>query len=462
MMDETREPLAMTVHLLANSGHGSLLQQTLDQLLNCICPEVRVFLVSERVSPVKYYDKCHSKRSRFPGMSVLLFLHESLGEERLFRVLDSLQHWPWQCYPTQNAQGRPCPYILANQEFYSLDNQMPVWGVRQVHCGTEILRVTLYCSFDNYEDAIRLYEMILQREATLQKSSFCFFTLYYTESFALQLSLKQLPPGVSVDPKEASVLQFKVQEIGQLVPLLPHPCVPISHTRWQTQDYDGNKILLQVQLNPGLGVRNGELAFLNDTSGTDTLPQGSRLTPVSAIRTLEPRSRRSRGRRFKVGSVERPEPGGQTVSDSASGTSWKSPGRSAQPSSPATDSQLPLPSLHLEPGARIKVLRRENSFEKQEAETNVDTGFTVVSSGPRQSFLSRFPRDLWPHQPPSCLLTSSLGAAASKNNGIFKESVHPLSLAGQRDLCSRTIISKCPLPLPVQGEEKEAEEEFFI
>lgn len=248
MMDETREPPAMTVHLLANSGHGSLLQQTLDQLLDCICPEVRVFLVSERVSPVKYYDKCHSKRSRFPGMSVLLFLHESLGEERLFRLLDSLQHWPWQCYPTQNVQGRPCPYILANQEFYSLDNQMPVWGVRQVHCGTEILRVTLYCSFGNYEDAIRLYEMILQREATLQKSSFCFFALYSTESFALQLSLKQLPPGVSVDPKEASVLQFKVQEIGQLVPLLPHPCVPISHTRWQTQDYDGNKILLQVFL----------------------------------------------------------------------------------------------------------------------------------------------------------------------------------------------------------------------
>ncbi|KAM5268192.1 protein FAM124B isoform 2-T2 [Hipposideros larvatus] len=298
-MDELQEPLAMTVHLLANSGHGSLLQQTLDQLLDCICPGVRLFLVSERVSPVKYYDKCHPKRSRFPGMSVLLFLHESLGEERLFRVLDSLQHWPWQCCPAPSAQGSPCPYILANQEFYSLDNQMPVWGVRQVHCGSEMLRVTLYCSFDNYEDAIRLYEMILQREATLQKSDFCFFVLYATESFALQLSLKQLPLGTSVDPKESSVLQFKVQEIGQLVPLLPHPCVPISRTRWQTQDYDGNKILLQVQWNPGLGVRNGELSFLNGTSGADALPQGARLIPVSTRRTLELRKRRSRGRRVK-------------------------------------------------------------------------------------------------------------------------------------------------------------------
>lgn len=247
-MDEMPEPLPMTVHLLADSGHGSLLQQALDQLLDCICPEVRLFLVSERVRPVKYYEKCHPRRSRFPGMSVLLFLHESLGEERLYRALEALQRPPWQCYPPQDAQGKLCPYLLASQEFYSLDSQMPVWGVRQVHCGAELLRVTLYCSFDNYEDAIRLYGMILQREATLQKSNFCFFVLCATETFSLQLSLKQLPLGMAVDPKGSSVLQFKVQEIGQLVALLPNPCVPISSSRWQTQDYDGNKILLQVFL----------------------------------------------------------------------------------------------------------------------------------------------------------------------------------------------------------------------
>lgn len=245
-MDETQESLALTVHLLADTGNGSLLQQALDQLLDCICPEVRLFLVSERARPVNYHEKYHPRRARFPGMSVSLFLQESLGQERLFRVLDFLQHSPWQGFPTQHAQGRPCTYLPANQEFYSLHNQMPVWGIRPAHCGTDILRVTLYCSFDNYEDAIRLYEMILQRDATLQKSNFCVFVLYATNGFSLQLSLKQLPLGVPVDPKESSVLQFKVQEIGQLVPLLPNPCVPISSTRWQTQDYDGNKILLQV------------------------------------------------------------------------------------------------------------------------------------------------------------------------------------------------------------------------
>ncbi|XP_012604935.2 protein FAM124B [Microcebus murinus] len=461
-MDETQGPLAMTVHLLANSGHGSLLQQTLDQLLACICPEVRLFLVSERVSPVKSYEKAHPRRSRFPGMSVLLFLHESLGEERLFRALDSLRRPPWQCYPTRDAQGRLCPYLLANQEFYSLDSQMPVWGVRQVHRGAEILRVTLYCSFDNYEDAIRLYEMILQREATLQKSNFCFFVLYATESFVLQLALKQLPLGMSVDPKESSVLQFKVQEIGQLVPLLPNPCVPISSTRWQTQDYDGNKILLQIQLNPGVGVRNGELSFLNGTVGADMLLQDFRQTPVSAKRTLESRSRRSRARRFQVHSLELPGPSGGPVSVSSSSTLWKRPGWSFEASSPPTSAQLHLPSPHLEPGARMKVLSWESSFQKLEEETNVDTGFTAVNSEPGQSFLSRFPRDVQTSQPPSCLPASSLGVATSKTSRVLQERVYPLSLAGQRVTDTKKITSKCSLPLQLQDKEKEEEEEFFI
>ncbi|XP_028364316.1 protein FAM124B [Phyllostomus discolor] len=452
-MEETQEPLAMTVHLLANSGHGSLLQQTLDQLLDCICPEVRLFMVSERVRPVKNYDKGHPRRSRFPGMSVLLFLHESRGgEERLFRVLDSLQRWPWHCCPAPNIQGSLGPCLLARQEFYSLDSQMPVWGVRQVHCGPEILRVTLYCTFDNYEDAISLYEMILQREATLQKSNFCFFVLYASERCALQLSLKQLPLGVSVDPKESSVLQFKVQEIGQLVPLLPHPCVPISRTRWQTRDYDGNKILLQIQSNPGLGVRNS-------TSGADTLLQACRGVPVTTRRALELRRRRSGGRRSKVASLEFPEPRGSPASQGPSDTLWTSPGGSSQAGGQATDAQLPLHSAHLEPRARMKAFSLKNSFEKLEAETNVDTGCTVVNSEPRQPLLSRFPRDPRTSQPP---LTSSLGAAASRHNRLLKESVRPLSLAGQRELGARQIISESPLHLPVQGEEKEGEEEFFI
>ncbi|KFP23840.1 Protein FAM124B, partial [Colius striatus] len=235
----------LTVHLLANSGHSLLLQQTLDRLLEWVCPDIGLFLVSERPTPLRCYERHRKRGCGFPGISVLLFLHEGLGEERILQVHKQFQQPPWRYQRARIANGQSHPYAPAHHDFYSLDDQLPVWGIRRVHCGPEILRVTLYCSFDNYEDAVRLYELILQKEATMQKSNFCVFVLYTTQNIAVQLCLKQLPIGVATEPKDSAALQFKVREMGQLVPLLPNPCIPISSTRWQTQDYEGNTVLLQ-------------------------------------------------------------------------------------------------------------------------------------------------------------------------------------------------------------------------
>lgn len=68
---------------------------------------------------------------------------------------------------------------------------------------------------------------------------------------SLQLALKQLSPAVRPRPCSAAVLQFSVHEVGQLVPLLPKPCSPISSSRWQTQDLDGNRVLFQVATTAG-------------------------------------------------------------------------------------------------------------------------------------------------------------------------------------------------------------------
>lgn len=184
--------------------------------------------------------------------------------------------------------------------------------------------------------------------------------------------------------------------------------------------------------------------------------QSSQMTSVSGHRTLESRSRRSQGRRFKVRSLELLEPSG--IFDSSSGTSWKSPGWFSQASSLATSTQRPLPSPLTKPGTRMKILK-ENSFQKLEAETNVDTGFTIINSKPRQSCLSKFPRDLGTSQPPSCLPGSSLEVAPSQNKRVIKAKVLPLSLGGKRDLGARKTMSECSYHLPVQDEEKE---EFFI
>ncbi|NXH16477.1 F124B protein, partial [Bucco capensis] len=87
---------------------------------------------------------------------------------------------------------------------------MPAWAIRRVPHGPEVLCVTLYCSFDNYEDAVRLYELLLQQEAALQGSTSCTFLLHASQHLLLQLCLKQLPPGVAAEPPGSSALQFRV------------------------------------------------------------------------------------------------------------------------------------------------------------------------------------------------------------------------------------------------------------
>lgn len=93
--------------------------------------------------------------------------------------------------------------------------------------------------------------------------SFC--SLCAEPGLSLQMALKQLSPGVRVEPCSSAVLQFSVEEIGQLVPLLPNPCTPISSTRWQTEDLDGNKVLFQVSaVSNVLGPTSFEISEVRD------------------------------------------------------------------------------------------------------------------------------------------------------------------------------------------------------
>nr|XP_014433170.1 protein FAM124B isoform X1 [Pelodiscus sinensis]XP_014433171.1 protein FAM124B isoform X1 [Pelodiscus sinensis]XP_014433172.1 protein FAM124B isoform X1 [Pelodiscus sinensis] len=458
-MEGSADSLVMTVHLLATSGQSLLLQQTLDRLLKWICLDVRLFLVSERVTPVKYYEKYHQNSSGFPGMSILLFLHEAFGEERIFQVRDFFQHPPWQCYHMQCANGKLYPCASTSQEFYSLDEHMPVWGVRQVHYGTEILRVTLYCSFENYDDAIRLYEMILQKEATLQKNNFCVFALYATQSIAVQLCLKQLPPGLSVELKESSVLQFKVHEIGQLVPLLPNPCVPISSTRWQTQDYEGNKILLQVQGNSKHSEKNGVLSRRHNNASEEQSLQSSTLAsfPTKWI------NHKQKSRKMRMNCKIKSEHG--IISGSASGTPQSNSCSSSQASRPAATSQSDTTSFSTNTGNKLHIASQGRRFQRQEEETNVDTGFAVVHSECSPSPLSRFARDLQDSLPQPPAPKYLLDAAGSRINLLSENRTHLLSFAVQRNKGAGQTASDFHLRISRasygNGNEEE-EEEFFI
>ncbi|XP_077063685.1 protein FAM124B isoform X2 [Siphateles boraxobius] len=238
------ERLLVTLHLLTNPGDSLLLQLSLDRLLRWVRPGLRLFRVSERACPFQE----DARTDGFPSLAVTMFLHESFGEERILRVLDFLQRPPWHIHHTESSlsSAPPRPYLLPSRDFSSLGAGMPVWGVRTVHYGEEVVRVTLHSTYDNFEDSVRLYETVVRRRAEEQKPGFVWFTLLSEQGFSLQLAIKQLAPGVRVEPCCSAVLQFRVGEIGQLVPLLPNTCSPISSTRWHTEDLDGNKVLFQV------------------------------------------------------------------------------------------------------------------------------------------------------------------------------------------------------------------------
>ncbi|XP_074448449.1 protein FAM124B isoform X2 [Larus michahellis] len=454
-MDEGTDSL-MTVHLLANSGHSLLLQQTLDRLLEWICLDIRLFLVSERLTPLKYYERYRKRSCCFPGISVLLFLHEDLGEERIFQVHEQFQRPPWRYQCAQIVNGQSHPYAPAHQDFYGLEDQLPVWGIRRVHCGPEILRVTLYCGFDNYEDAVRLYEMILQKEATLQKSNFCVFVLYATQSVAVQLCLKQLPIGVAAEPRGSSALQFKVQEIGQLVPLLPNPCFPISSTRWQTQDYEGNTILLQVQDSSKPHETNVGLSHQHNDADNEKILQDSVPIPFPVKRD------NSGWRNQDVRATKAKPKSDQSkahIPEEASGDLHRHfcPSHSG----PSPRWWWDAASLRRQASSKLQASLRESRLHRQAAETNVDTGLAVANPASGLCPLNRFSRDLRSSLLQPRAPADVAGSAASSRDRT------PIPLAApQRSKGAGRRASGCQEQTlrasPTGRAQEEEEEEFFI
>ncbi|XP_020145971.1 protein FAM124A isoform X1 [Microcebus murinus] len=243
-VEEAQDPFLVSIHIIADPGESQALQEAIDKVLAWIHPDLPLFRVSERRA-------CRRRRKApkgaQPALAVVLFLQEEYGEEQILQLHRTLQRPPWRHHHTERVQGRFLPYLPCSQDFFTLAPGTPLWAIRPVHYGKEIVRFTIYCSHDNYADSQRFYELILRRTPSQRKTDFCIFPVFSNLDVDIQFSLKRLPCDQSPVPTDSSVLEFRVRDIGELVPLLPNPCSPISEGRWQTEDHDGNKILLQAQ-----------------------------------------------------------------------------------------------------------------------------------------------------------------------------------------------------------------------
>uniref|UniRef100_A0A8C0JEZ3 Family with sequence similarity 124 member A n=1 Tax=Chelonoidis abingdonii TaxID=106734 RepID=A0A8C0JEZ3_CHEAB len=229
---------------IADPGECKVLQQAIDKLLAWIHPDLQLFRVSERRVSRKHRKSGKAAASQ-PALAVILFLQEEYGEEPILQLHETFQRPPWHYHHTERVHGKFLPYMPCSQDFFTLAHGAPLWAIRPVHYGREIIRFAIYCRNENFIDIMKLYQLILKRPVCQKKADFCVFPVYSNMDIDIQFSLKRLPKGQIPTPTESAVLEFRV-DVGQLIPLLPNPCSPISEGRWQTEDHDGNKILLQV------------------------------------------------------------------------------------------------------------------------------------------------------------------------------------------------------------------------
>ncbi|XP_064126247.1 protein FAM124A [Loxodonta africana] len=242
--EEAQDPFLVSIHIIADPGESQHLQEAIDKVLAWIHPDLQLFRVSERRA---WRRRKKAAEAAQPALAVVLFLQEEYGQEQILQLHRTLQRPPWHFHHAERVPGRLLPYLPCSQDFFTLAPGTPLWAIRPVHYGKEIVRFTVYCRHENYADTLKFYELILQRSPSQRKTDFCIFPIFSNLDVDIQFSLKRLPREQTPVPTDSSVLEFRVKDLGQLVPLLPNPCSPISEGRWQTEDHDGNKILLQAQ-----------------------------------------------------------------------------------------------------------------------------------------------------------------------------------------------------------------------
>ncbi|KAM9801753.1 protein FAM124A isoform 1-T1 [Syngnathus typhle] len=372
MGDLQRDPFLVSIHLIADPGEGDVLQRATDSVLAWLHPELQLFRVSERAASSERPRPKHRHNAPQPALAVILFLLEGNGGGQELLLLP-----PWRYHHSEDVSGGRRSGAASTQDFFTLGSGTPPWALRRVRYGKGTLRMTLYCCHDNYAHTVRLYKLLLGRRLAHKKPDFCFLVVYANPHLEVQMAFRKLPRGRRPAPLDATVVEVRVRDVGALVPLLPNACRPISDVRWQTQDYDGNKILLQVQG-----------AHWSRRHPHRAVPRHRDLRHQASLRSLP------------LGSQEDfyPEWGHPSEGRGGlSGSLFSLPNLSSSPGPPASPPRQNRRSRSLQRSASLAPPFRLNVDALVGAEeTDVDTGTTVRAGGVDLSVMSAYVHQAFP------------------------------------------------------------------
>ncbi|KAL3848432.1 hypothetical protein ACJMK2_019290 [Sinanodonta woodiana] len=256
------DPYRMTVQLLAESHEMYPLMDLYQPIINWIDRDLRLLRISERRSFESSQTALHKSKYYMPSTAIVIFLHEDevVCNSRIVKAKCHFEHLPWKYHHSEHvSNGSINPYPYNSQDYFYTSEEYPLWAVRQVHYGKEHLRIVLFTSEENWDDMVQFYKLILGLDPDVSKQDFFMFTIHSHIHYDIQFTLKKIQGDTKIRPVDCVKLQFRVTGVGHLVPLFPNVCKPVSNSKWETTDHDGNSIVLDVAMTSGEQSRAGSV-----------------------------------------------------------------------------------------------------------------------------------------------------------------------------------------------------------
>lgn len=267
------EQQKMTIQFLTDSHEISAMDEVYQPIINWIDPDLHVLKITDKSETLDNdFTSLPDVSARIPSMAVMVFLQEEgmVGFERIQTLKRYFEKSPWKFHHSEQVnRGAINPYPYNSQDFYYTSEDLPLWAVRQVHTGKEFFRTVLFVSESNWQSMMQFYKLILSCEPDVKRDDFCLFTVSSFSNFNIQLALKRLQGDTKPRTLDSVRLQFLVSDISNIVSLLPNVCRPLSDTRWETSDNDGNVVVLETPRIPSNSTFNDHCSVSDRSSLSD-------------------------------------------------------------------------------------------------------------------------------------------------------------------------------------------------